>query len=87
MIVPPITIDSTLIQVTIDDNEGIFCETEDKLIVQRQTVILSSESHAHRVLKGGRINPQKSYDIDGIQNQYLNPTNPLRYLDKTATSM
>jgi len=25
MTVPPVTIDSTLIQVTIDDNEGIFC--------------------------------------------------------------
>jgi len=27
---PPITIDSTSIEVMIEDNEGVFCETEDR---------------------------------------------------------
>jgi len=30
MTLPPITIDSTSIEVMIEDNEGVFCETEDR---------------------------------------------------------
>ena len=33
MTVPPITIDSTTIEVTIEDNEGMLSETEGKWIV------------------------------------------------------
>ena len=41
MTVPSITIDSTPIEVTIEDNEGVFCETEE--IVQRQMVVIYFE--------------------------------------------
>ena len=35
MTVPPITIDNTTIEVTIEDNEGVFCEAEYKYFRER----------------------------------------------------
>jgi len=45
--VPPITIDNTPIEVIIEDNEGMFCETEDKWFRGRWLLFISSESNAH----------------------------------------